>query len=503
MGRRRRTARRPRQRLFRLHAGENPFIIHPNRGGATNGLGNLAASGVNIFPNDWYNPFVRTGDTKPWPENPGPMNSPGSCDSCHGDAPDADKGFAGRLPHLSTDLPGYCGAIFRSAIGARPPTLPDTMTGVISVNPPGTMPNNSNAGRLVCTPNLPSGNPNFRACSAQTTSDCTPNYPAGDARRGDPAYNMSCTPEAASLLAWCGQTPANDAASRGDPHLTTVDQFDFDFQSAGEFTYLRGDDGLELQSRQTAVPTANATPPNAHSGLPSCVSVNTAVAARMGKHRVTYQQPPEVSKLQEPVLRVDGEPRKIDGKGISLGQSGMITPAKSGSGITLQFADGSVIVVTTNWWQNQQLWYMNVDVQKTRAREGVLGNIKPSGWLPNLSDGSSLGAMPPSLSQRFADLNGKFADSWRVTDQNSLFDYAAGQSTKQFTFPEWPPEKPDCTNAPGQGGKLGEPIDEKVAMEICSKIKNKSIFAQCVVDVAVTGERGFVNAHMISDQINR
>lgn len=465
------------------HAGENPYIIHPNRPGQTNGLGNLAAAiSANLSPNDWHDPIIQS----PWPENPGPMNSPPSCDFCHGDADDADKGFAGRLPHISTFLPGYCGSILRAAVGAKNPLL--TVGGTLVVNPLPTMPSTSQAGALSCTPTTLSSSPNFRACNAAVhTADCTPS--------GAPAGSVSCTPELANLLAWCGTAQANDASSRGDPHLLSLDGVSYDFQSGGEFTYLRGPEGFEVQARQTPVPTASAPPPNQHTGLQSCVSINTAVAVRLGKHKISIQQPLEPSEKLPPAIRIDGELVNLDTKAFDLGNGASVATIQNGQGVSLSAPDGTQIEVTSNWWGLHQLRYMNVDVRGTSARDGVLGSIAPTGWLPALSDGSSLGAIPASMAQRFSDLNVKFADSWRVNELSSLFDYLPGQSTKDYTFAEWPPETPICNKAPGLGDMVEEPIDEKKAMEICGKVKDRVRFQQCVFDVSATGEPGFAQLY--------
>jgi len=479
------------------HAGENPFIIHPNTAAATNPLGSLAGLGLPTFAPDWYEPFVRTGDAVPWPENPGPMNSPPTCTGCHGNY--AARGYAGRLPHFSDALPRYCGTILRSAVGALAPPAPPPPGSPVPINPPATMPFGA-PGTLACTPGIAAGDPNFRACSMQTTVNCTPAFGVGDPRLGNPTFNVNCTSELANLLSWCGQPPDSNAAGRGDPHITTYNAVDYDFQSGGEFTYLHGFDGLEIQARQTPVPSAGPPPANPHTGLTSCVSVNTAVAARMGKHRVTYQSPMRASANDPPILRIDGERRDIGPRGIKLGTAGRIALHDSGDGLQMIFADGTLLDVTRNWWPDQSLWYMNVDVRNTTAREGVLGAIAPNEWLPNLSDGSSLGLMPASLLQRYYDLNYKFADSWRVRDWTSLFDYDSGQSTKDFTFPDWPPEKPECKVAPGSSSQPSEPIDEKTATQICSKIEDKSIRLQCIFDVSVTGDKGFARAYLASDR---
>jgi len=72
----------------------------------------------------------------------------------------------------------------------------------------------------------------------------------------------------------------------GDPHVHTVNGKAYDFQAVGEFTVLRDGNRLEIQARQTPVATANPIKDD-YSGLTACVSVNTAVAVRVGLHRIS------------------------------------------------------------------------------------------------------------------------------------------------------------------------------------------------------------------------
>lgn len=472
------------------HSGENPYIVH----GAT--LSGLSGLGLPTFPVSWPKPIVRTGDAVPWPENPGPMNSPQACRGCHGMAGDPPGG-PGRLPHLSTELRGYCGAVLRASIGALAPPMPGFL------NPPPTMPQNANVGKLACTPGLLPADPRYRACSAATTVSCTPGFSPADPRVSQPdfpaAYQVSCTPQMASLLALCGMSPSNDAANRGDPHLTTVNNINYDFQGAGEFVALRHGDGMEIQTRQTPISTAGAVA-NAHTGLTSCVSLNTAVAARVGKARVSYQPrpggEPDPNGLQ---LRVDGQLKTLGPPGISLPGGGRIVRASIGDGIEILFPNKTHLIATANWWASQSLWYLNVDVVDTPARDGVMGAILSGGWLPDLANGTPSGPLPSTLHQRYVDLHQTFANSWRVTDPTSLFDYSPGGSTTAFTNTAWPPENPPCLVPKSKTPPL-KPMNGAAAKAICAQVIDRTMNAQCVADVTVTGEPGFAKAYLTSQQ---
>jgi len=100
------------------HAGENPYVIHPE----TPAFSGLASA---LLPSGWPDPLVDAS----WPQNPGPSNlldavaATGRCDSCH------QVGSAGRFPEVSTQLPGYCGTVLATAVGLPPvgPSAKETM----------------------------------------------------------------------------------------------------------------------------------------------------------------------------------------------------------------------------------------------------------------------------------------------------------------------------------------------------------------------------------------
>lgn len=288
-----------------------------------------------------------------------------------------------------------------------------------------------------------------------------------------------------------------DASAVGDPHVTTVDGLHYDFQSAGEFVALRGADGMEIQTRHTPVSTASAiTDP--YSGLTASVSINTAVAARVGHHRVTFQ--PDISGTPASaglVLRLDGAPTTVTANGLNLGSGARLSPLPSGA-IQVDFPDQTTMVVTPGWWAVHGVWYLNVSVLHTSAFEGIMGARAHDSWLPRLSDGTSLGAMPNGLRDRYVDLYEKFADSWRVNDKTSLFDYAPDTSTSTFTLKSWPRQHPPYVVA---HDKVEKPVKRGVAVRVCRMIADKVSQADCQFDVMVTGNPGFAATYLLNQKI--
>lgn len=244
--------------------------------------------------------------------------------------------------------------------------------------------------------------------------------------------------------------------------------------------------------------------PNAHTGLSSCVSVNSAVAVRIGQHRITYQ--PNLSGQPNPEglqLRIDGKLQRTSEQGIPLESGARIVQTTAPGGIQIESPGGTVVVVTPGWWNHYQLWYMNIDVQNARATQGVMGAIAPRNWLPALPDGSLLGPRPSDLHQRYLDLYEKFADAWRVTDATSLFDYAPGTSTGTFTVDSWPLEAPQTCIVPRdpEGPPAIPPVKPlpiEVAQQQCRAIVANDRRANCEADVMATGEIGFAKTYLRS-----
>ncbi|HXC20848.1 MAG TPA: Ig-like domain repeat protein [Steroidobacteraceae bacterium] len=304
--------------------------------------------------------------------------------------------------------------------------------------------------------------------------------------------------------AWC-----TASSLVGDPHITTLDGKLYDFQGAGEFVSLRDPDGMEIQTRQTPVSTTFIGT-DAHDGLTTCVSLNTAVAARVGEHRVTWE--PNLSGVPDPSglqLRIDGALTTLGPHGMALGTGGRVVPRvvpSAGSALEVDFPDGKTMLAISRFWQSQSKWYLDVDVSHLGLTtgdvgtfgRGLAGAIPDGSWLPALPNGASMGPMPASLPDRYTALYQTFADAWRVASKDSLFDYAPGTSTDTFTMRDWPKQTPPCT-VPDT--KPAEPASQAVAEAACQRVRDVGKHADCVFDVRVTGNLDFAETYLAGQRM--
>ncbi len=193
----------------------------------------------------------------------------------------------------------------------------------------------------------------------------------------------------------------------------------------------------------------------------------------------------------------------IGSGGTSIGGDGIGSGGSSiGGGLVVDTPDGSIISLLPNFWgAPHNIWYLSIAVTHTRASDGIMGAIATGSWLPRLSNGTSVGPLPAALPQRYADIYGTFANSWRVSNATTLFDYGPGQSTGSFTVKSWPPQNGPCVidNMP----PVRETLDISVARKVCLPVRDENQRANCVADVVATANTGFARAYLNSERVKR
>lgn len=280
-------------------------------------------------------------------------------------------------------------------------------------------------------------------------------------------------------------------SDNGDPHIHTIDGQRYDFQAAGEFVLLQDDHGLEIQTRQTPVPTQNPIN-DPYTGLKVCVAVNTAVAARVGDTWLSYQPGAEQGSLD---LFMNGKRARLSDRGLRIGGHRISTFDADGAvGLRIDWAHQAVLQVTPRFWNSHNIWYMNIAVSSATGRGGLMAPIARGSWLPPMPNGQPLGPKPADPDERYRQLYRIFGEAWRVTDQTSLFHYASGTSTETFTDRDWPGEGLPCNVKPGleiPGAPVLTGMDLAQAEQICSFLTDDGLRQDCVFDVAVTGDESF------------
>ena len=222
----------------------------------------------------------------------------------------------------------------------------------------------------------------------------------------------------------------------GDPHFTTYDGRHYSMQAVGDFELTRSTvrgDSFDVDIR---------TRPSSNHGVP--VSFISEVGADLGDHRVTFDV--DRAKAGESFVWIDGHPASLSlDNPIFILDDGSIIEL-SPTSYRVIWNTGEIIDITNHG--------SSLDVASSLSLadgpgsvEGLLGSDSGQNSDFRLPDGAIL---DPQISTR--DLDGVFADAWRVTDQTSLLDYGPGQTTATFADQSFPsagaePAKPALTRA--------------------------------------------------------
>ena len=250
-----------------------------------------------------------------------------------------------------------------------------------------------------------------------------------------------------------------EATSSGDPHLNTFDRLAYDFQAVGEFILVKDNDGaFEIQVRQK--PAGRN------------ISVNQATAMNVAGDRVGFY-PSKKFKLI-----INGNPQELlINNSIKLPNGGYINRYNSEYAVIWPNNEAVVFVGT---------YFVNVYINKSKKGKiiGLLGNANGD---PN-DDITKRNGVNLGTNLEFSTLYPEYADSWRISQEESLFDYAEGESTETFTDRSFPYALATTAN-------LSDAQVDK-AEKICrdARITNPVILDNCILDVALTEEPGFAQS---------
>lgn len=262
----------------------------------------------------------------------------------------------------------------------------------------------------------------------------------------------------------------------GDPHLVTLDGLSYDFQAAGEFILVETLPG-ETNPFQVQI----RTEPYAGSSL---VSVTTRLAVQIGGITV------EIDATAADSLLIDGVTTALD---LAVGAIDV-----DGDGNTDVFFDGFAYTLVLNDLGEQLLvkdfgGFLNscvfLDASRQGLVRGLLGNA--NGNLTDdfaLRDGTVL-AQPID----FATLYGSYADSWRLdsatagTNKASLFTYADGEDTADFTDVTFPNTSVSLADLPAALLAAARAAAEAAG------ITDPLLLEAAILDFALTGEQAFLD----------
>ncbi|MGY6499895.1 MAG: VWD domain-containing protein [Acidimicrobiales bacterium] len=324
----------------------------------------------------------------------------------------------------------------------------------------------------------------IKKCLSNATIRCIPNYmknfgkgatdslgqidkqlPIPPPRPYEPQYIPPPRPRDREPLACqnggCGK-------STGDPHLATFDGHRYGMQAVGEFVLARHeDDGVDVQIRTVGRP----------SGRISWVDV---VAVGVGGS--------EIVVTSDGVL-VDGDEvtddeltEGVTGDGFVLTRTYTTTSIETDDGhlVTLEQRSASFIDVVVSPAADSTGWV------------GLLGDRDGDDSNDLVDREGTLFEVPVT----FDELYQEFVMSWRVSDDESLLPYGAGESTETFTDLDYPEAPFTVDDLSADEGRMAEAACRLAGIEV------EEVLEECMIDFAATGDIAYLWSAQVNDAID-
>lgn len=265
------------------------------------------------------------------------------------------------------------------------------------------------------------------------------------------------------------QSTSQSAHSSGDPHLVTFDGFKYDFQAVGEFVVAKStEDNFEIQIRQSNLTTNTS------------VSFNSGIAINTGADIVSITKQKTSWTLD---LYVNQKKIADNTLSVELQNGGKLW--YSGGGIYVTTPQKDVITISSR---------MAINIQPAESRKGKLNGIYGS-FDGNANNDMQTRDGQPINPKVFDDLYKKFADSWRITQDKSLFVYEAGTNTETFTDRKKPTDYHTLLSL--------DATKRIEAATICRQagVTREPELSGCIVDVATTGDKSWADIAAQSQRI--
>lgn len=240
----------------------------------------------------------------------------------------------------------------------------------------------------------------------------------------------------------------------GDPHMQTLDGRAYDLMSVGEFELMQVPDlGLNFQARY--VPLGDS------------VSRLDAIAF----------------EIADDYVEIDSGGVRVNGREAELSADGGVLPLDRGAAIVRDGSTYSVMIAGEDEGVILQMKGRNLRVFASEGLEtrGLLGNNNgdPTDDLV-YGDGTPAGQNPTPET-----LHGPFADSWRVTDETTLFSYGPDESPDTVADPDFPEQYADLSDF------SDATIDAATDSCTAAGVLPGPAFDACLLDVVLTADESF------------